>query len=170
MGGAGHAAVHQADNHKGLSEIAPAKGAGYGHAAIGHAVHTAPIALKHVPAYHAAPVVHHAAPYHAAPVVHKAAPYHAPAPAYKPAAPYHAPAEYKEAPEPYSYEYGVADDYSKAAFNAAETSDGNGAVTGSYRVALPDGRTQIVSYTADHYNGYVADVSYEGVPVYPEAK
>merc|ERR1712212_1091005 len=141
--GAGHAAVHQADNHKGLSEVSPAKGAGYGHAAVGHAVHTAPLALKHAPAYHAAP-----APYPPAPVVHKAAPYHAAAPAYK------------GEPAPYAFEYGVADDYSKAAFNAAETADGSGAVTGSYSVALPDGRTQHVKYTADHYNGYVADVSY----------
>ena len=44
------------------------------------------------------------------------------------------------------------------------------AVTGSYSVALPDGRVQTVTYTADHYNGYVADVKYEGTPVYPEAK
>ena len=52
-----------------------------------------------------------------------------------------------------------------------ENSDG-GAVTGSYRVALPDGRTQIVDYHADNtgYGGYVADVKYEGTAVYPEAK
>ena len=55
-------------------------------------------------------------------------------------------------------------------FNAGEASDANGVVSGSYSVALPDGRTQHVKYTADHYNGYVAEVSYEGVPVYPEAK
>merc|ERR1711892_28213 len=109
------------------------------------------------PVYHAAPApVYHAAPapvYHAAaapayhapvvkvaPVVHAAPAYHAPAPAYKPA-PY---VEEKGAPEPYTYEYAVADDYSKAAFNAGETSDANGVVSGSYTVALPDGRTQNV--------------------------
>merc|ERR1712066_476492 len=40
---------------------------------------------------------------------------------------------------------------------------------GSYSVALPDGRIQNVKYTSDNYNGYVADVSYEGTPVYPPA-
>merc|ERR1711892_1298145 len=116
-----------------------------------HAVHAAPLAH----AVHAAPVIAHAAPAYAAPVVAASA--------------YHEPA-YKETPEPYTYTYGVADDYSKANFNAAETSDVNGVVSGSYSVALPDGRTQTVTYTADHVNGYVAEVTYEGVPVYPEAK
>ena len=35
-------------------------------------------------------------------------------------------------------------------------------VTGEYRVELPDGRVQIVSYHADHENGFIADVRYEG--------
>jgi hypothetical protein len=74
----------------------------------------------------------------------------------------------KEHPEPYTFSYGVSDDYSKSNFNAAETSDANGVVSGSYSVALPDGRIQHVSYTADHVNGYVAEVTYEGTPVYPE--
>merc|ERR1739838_898260 len=87
---------------------------------------------------------------------------------YKPAPAHPAPV-YDEAPKPYAFQYGVADDYSGAKFNAQETADGK-AVTGSYSVALPDGRIQTVTYTADHYNGYVADVTYEGTPVYPEAK
>merc|ERR1712166_889923 len=80
---------------------------------------------------------------------------------------------YKEpetwAPQPYTYAYAVKDDYSGANFNAQESSDASGkVVTGSYQVALPDGRIQTVTYTADHYNGYVADVSYSGEAVYPK--
>merc|ERR1712048_659569 len=79
-----------------------------------------------------------------------------PTPSYAPApAPaYHAPVE-KEVPHPYSYQYAVQDDYSGSNFAANEA---------------PDGRVQTVTYTADHYNGYVADVKYEGTPVYPEVK
>jgi len=74
------------------------------------------------------------------------------------------------APKPYAFEYGVEDSYSGAAFGQSEASDTK-AVTGNYRVALPDGRTQIVTYTADPYGagGYVADVKYEGVAAFPEA-
>ena len=87
-------------------------------------------------------------------------------PAYGPAPTY---VEAKEEPHPYSYQYGVADQYSGANFAANENSDTK-VVTGSYTVHLPDGRIQTVTYTADHYNGYVADVQYEGTAVYPEAK
>ena len=71
---------------------------------------------------------------------------------------------YDETPKPYAFEYGVEDSYSGAAFGQTETSD-TSAVAGNYRVALPDGRTQIVNYHADPvgYGGYVADVKYEGV-------
>ena len=63
-----------------------------------------------------------------------------------------------ELPEPYQYQYGVADDYSGARFAASEAADGKAVVSGSYTVHLPDGRVQTVTYTADPYNGYIADV------------
>ncbi len=69
---------------------------------------------------------------------------------------------------PYSFAWDVKDDASYNNFAHSENSDGK-VVTGSYRVALPDGRTQIVYYRADS-NGYVADVKYEGEARYPEYK
>merc|ERR1712243_128829 len=135
----------------------------------GGAYHAAPV-VHH--AVHA-PVVHHAPAYHAAPVVHAAPAYHAPAVHHAPVV-HHAPAylaepAYPDEVSPYTYTYAVADDYSNANFQAAETSDGAGNVEGSYSVALPDGRTQHVNYKADGYNGYVAEVTYDGQAVYPEA-
>merc|ERR1711935_256855 len=85
--------------------------------------------------------------------------------------PYGAPGPYAPAvklpPQPYAYEYGVADDYSKANFKKTETQDANGLVQGSFTIALPDGRIQTTTYTADHVNGFVAEVTYQGTPVYP---
>ena len=37
--------------------------------------------------------------------------------------------------------------------------------SGEYRVELPDGRVQIVTYHADHEHGFIADVKYEGVAI-----
>merc|ERR1719153_1368560 len=97
------------------------------------------------------------------------APY-APAPApYHPAphpAPYH---EEKLPPQPFAYEYGGADAYGRH-FAKTETQDAAGVVKGEYRVELPDGRVQIVTYHADHENGFIADVKYEGeaIPYVPE--
>nr|XP_040581682.1 cuticle protein 19.8-like [Lepeophtheirus salmonis] len=132
-----------------------------------------PIAAVHAPAH--APV-HRPAPYHPAPVVHRPAPYHpAPAP-YHPApvvhkpSPYHAAEVYGDSPAVYQYGYAVADDYAGTNFAANENRDGY-STNGEYRVALPDGRTQIVSYNvADAYSGYVADVRYEGEPHYDSYK
>merc|ERR1712106_990168 len=87
------------------------------------------------------------------------------APAYAPA-PYKTPVE-KLAPQPFAYEYGVADDYSKVSFKKAETQDAEGKVAGSFTIALPDGRIQTTTYTADHYNGFIAEVTYEGTAQYP---
>merc|ERR1719493_16086 len=132
------------------------------HAPVHHAVHPVHHAVHH------APVVAHAV--HAPVVAHAvhAAPAYAPAPvAYKPAPAYKA-ETYPDEVSPYTFTYAVADDYSKANFNAEEQSDGASNVAGSYSVALPDGRIQHVKYTSNGYDGFVADVTYEGTAVYPE--
>merc|ERR1739848_928248 len=88
----------------------------------------------------------------ARPVVHAAPAYHAPIA--------HAVAEvYPDEVSPYQFQYAVADDYSGSNFQAQETDDGTAARTGSYSVALPEGRTQHVSYTANDVEGYVATVT-----------
>ena len=69
---------------------------------------------------------------------------------------------------PHSFAWEVKDEPSKNDYSHQQESDGK-VTTGSYRVALPDGRTQIVTYRADE-NGYVAEVKYEGEAQYPEYK
>merc|ERR1712117_786842 len=153
-----HSSVAQADNSKGLSEIQPSIAANkpvpVGHAAV------VPVAA-HVahPVAHAAPVVAHPVAHHA--VVHAAPVVHAVAHA--------APLDDLAEVSPYTYNYGVADDYSKAAFSQTESNDGTGVVEGSYQVNLPDGRVQTVNYHANDVDGYVAEVSYAGEAQYPEA-
>ncbi|XP_044766484.1 pro-resilin-like [Coccinella septempunctata] len=70
-------------------------------------------------------------------------------------------------PKAYEFGYQVKDDYSGNDYNRQEVSDGN-QVRGEYRVALPDGRTQIVTYWADWQSGFHADVRYEGEARYPD--
>ncbi|XP_050692245.1 larval cuticle protein A2B-like [Eriocheir sinensis] len=65
-------------------------------------------------------------------------------------------------PIPYDFGYGVTDPYTGTDHGHVQNSDGQ-VVSGSYHVLLPDGRRQVVRYTADHVNGYQAQVSYEGV-------
>ena len=58
----------------------------------------------------------------------------------------------------YQYTYAVKDDYSFSNFNAHEERDGYNAA-GGYQVALPDGRTQIVTYTATKVSSILADMT-----------
>ncbi|CAL4076185.1 unnamed protein product, partial [Meganyctiphanes norvegica] len=87
-------------------------------------------------------------------------------PSYGPPPSYPAPS-YKEPGMPFDFAYAVKDDYKGVDFAHDESSDGH-VTSGSYRVALPDGRTQIVTFTATHEGGYVAEVAYEGEAQYPE--
>merc|ERR1739838_18871 len=73
---------------------------------------------------------------------------------------------YKPAPKPYSFSYGVEDPHYGPNFQQSEKSDGKN-VDGGYTVHLPDGRIQKVTYTADHVNGFHANVEYKGKAQYP---
>lgn len=67
---------------------------------------------------------------------------------------------------PYQFQYSV-NEYGNN-FGHSQSSDGN-QVTGRYFVQLPDGRMQTVEFKADPYNGYTADVQYEGQAQYPSS-
>nr|XP_027228564.1 cuticle protein 8-like [Penaeus vannamei] len=60
---------------------------------------------------------------------------------------------------PYDFEWGVQDQESGNAFSHVESSDGQ-TTQGEYRVLLPDGRTQVVTFF-DNGDGYNAIVTYE---------
>lgn len=62
----------------------------------------------------------------------------------------------------YKFSYAVRDGRSGDDFSHTQKQE-NGAVHGSYKVQLPDGRVQVVKYTADDIHGYRAEVSYEKV-------
>uniref|UniRef100_A0A182WE49 Uncharacterized protein n=1 Tax=Anopheles minimus TaxID=112268 RepID=A0A182WE49_9DIPT len=63
----------------------------------------------------------------------------------------------------YVFSYAVKDTASGDDFSHTQQQQQDGAVKGSYKVQLPDGRMQIVKYIADN-NGYRADVTYENEP------
>jgi len=65
-------------------------------------------------------------------------------------------------PKNYAFSYSVKNKHSGDDFSHSQAHNGK-ATKGQYRVKLPDGRVQVVSYTADH-GGYRADVQYEGSP------
>ncbi|XP_042875093.1 uncharacterized protein LOC122255223 [Penaeus japonicus] len=68
---------------------------------------------------------------------------------------------YKNKGKSYNYHYGVGSVYHGTNYRHQERSDGD-TVHGEYRVQLPDGRVQVVKYTADHKNGFVPIITYEG--------
>jgi hypothetical protein len=72
---------------------------------------------------------------------------------------------FQEVPS-YAFQYSIQDSNSYSDFEAKEERAGEN-TAGSYRINLPDGRVQIVTYTADE-NGYNADVKFEGEAKYPE--
>ncbi|XP_037791660.1 cuticle protein 18.6-like [Penaeus monodon] len=65
----------------------------------------------------------------------------------------------------YSFNYAVNDAFGND-FGHQEGRDGYN-TQGSYYVQLPDGRLQRVAYAVNGNQGYVAQVTYEGVAQYP---
>ncbi|XP_071533309.1 cuticle protein 19-like isoform X2 [Panulirus ornatus] len=74
---------------------------------------------------------------------------------------------YSHPPIPYEFRYGVRDQYYGTDFGHEEESNG-ASVRGRYYVLLPDGRRQVVTYTADHQRGFIATVTYENVGFRPQ--
>ena len=70
---------------------------------------------------------------------------------------------------PYNFAWEVKEPEFSNDFAHQANADDKGFVSGSYRVVLPDSRTQIVSYKADTTNGYTAEVKYEGEAKYHDA-
>lgn len=69
----------------------------------------------------------------------------------------------------YHFDYGVADHHTGDHHNQKEERDGD-VVHGEYSLHEPDGTIRVVKYTADHKNGFNAEVIRKGHAVHPETK
>merc|ERR1739844_529215 len=77
-----------------------------------------------------------------------------------PPAPYNAPS--------YAFKYTVEEGPYGPVFSHGEERE-NYNTKGEYQVTLPDGRVKTVTYTVEGPSGFIADVKYDGVSVYPDA-
>merc|ERR1712168_489815 len=69
--------------------------------------------------------------------------------------------------DPYAYQVKVDDDKTSNRYEINEAGSPE-VVEGSYRIALPDGRVQVVTYQVHADKGFEAKVSYEGTAQYPD--
>merc|ERR1711936_624149 len=68
---------------------------------------------------------------------------------------------------PYEFQFRVDDPETYNKFEIQETGEPE-IVRGSYRINLPDGRTQVVNYEVHPERGYEAKIAYEGEAQYPD--
>jgi len=68
---------------------------------------------------------------------------------------------------PYEYKFRVDDPETYNKYEIEEKGDPD-IVKGSYRINLPDGRTQVVNYEVHPERGYEAKITYEGEAQYPD--
>ncbi|XP_066967120.1 pro-resilin-like [Macrobrachium rosenbergii] len=71
------------------------------------------------------------------------------------------PSTYHGTPNAHNFGYEVSDSLLGNKHGHSGFSDGQ-TTQGEYRVLLPDGRTQVVTYSADPKSGFMARVTYEG--------
>jgi len=77
---------------------------------------------------------------------------------------------YPYEPPVYAYQYAVSDTSVSGSVFSAQESRNDLEASGDYRVSLPDGRTQIVTYTiSGPQGGYVANVQYDGEASFPDS-
>merc|ERR1712121_120984 len=69
--------------------------------------------------------------------------------------------------DPYAYQVKGDDDKTSNRYEINEAGSPE-VVEGSYRIALPDGRVQVVTYQVHADRGFEAKVSYEGTAQYPD--
>merc|ERR1712168_687637 len=75
--------------------------------------------------------------------------------------------EYELSRDPYKYQVKVDDDKTSNRYEINESGSPE-VVEGSYRIALPDGRVQVVTYQVHADKGFEAKVSYEGTAQCPD--
>jgi len=68
---------------------------------------------------------------------------------------------------PYEYQFSVDDPETLNRYEIEESGNPD-IVKGSYQIALPDGRTQLVTYEVHPEKGYQAKVTYSGTAQYPD--
>ena len=74
--------------------------------------------------------------------------------------------EILQTPPKYEFKYGVKDPHTHDIKEQAEKRDGD-KVEGYYKLVEPDGTTRTIRYTADHHEGFLAQIDISGHAAHP---